>query len=206
MQASIEERADREPAQLSDPELARHIAACGQKPQRCLARAAEAELCRRYVRRLTAFGRRRLGSPDEARDLAQDSLLLTLQKLRAGEVREPEKIGSFLFGVARSLAGTHHRKSARIETFDPEERELVADSFELPDPFARERVSGCLEGLPERQRTVLLMSFYAERTSDEIARSLGLTGGNVRVLRHRGVAKLRDCLGVELGLSEAISP
>ena len=197
-----------EPGSLSDSELARTIAACarGRVDASCLARDAEAELCRRYVRRLITFGRRRLGSLDEARDLAQSSLLLGLQKLRAGEVREPDKIGSFLFGVARSLSGTEVRKRARSETFDPAERELVAEAFELPDPLARDRVGGCLEKLPERQRTVLLMSFYAERTSDEIADSLGLSGGNVRVLRHRGVVRLRDCLDVELGLSTEMNP
>ena len=51
----------------------------------CRADDAEAELCRRYARRLVAFGRSRLGSEDAAHDLAQDTLLLTLEKLRAGE-------------------------------------------------------------------------------------------------------------------------
>lgn len=193
--------AGREPAKRSDAELARAVAMSAGAPDH----DAEAELCRRYVGRLIAFGRRRLPSEDDARDLAQDALLLTLEKLRRGEVRDAERIGSFLFGVARNLVVTRHRERSRTQTFDPTDRELVAESFELPDPLARERVGACLEDLPDRQRTVVLLSFYAERSSREIASTLDISHGNVRVLRHRGVAGLRDCLGGRFGVEGSLS-
>lgn len=188
------------PEELSDAELARRIAAAGDR----LAEAEEAELCRRYGRRLVHFGRRRLGADDAARDLArdlaQDALLLTLEKLRAGEVREPERIGAFILGVARTLAGNAFSRSGgrerRGRPLEDVAAELVAPAVEPPDPIARERVAPCVEALPESQRAVVLLSFYAERSSAEVASSLGLSNGNVRVLRHRGVARLRDCLGV----------
>lgn len=185
-------RATDEPP-LDDAELARRIAAAGDQP----ASDEEAELCRRYGRRLVAFGRRRLGSDDRGRDLAQDTLLLTLEKLRAGRVREPEKIGAFILGVARTLAGVRRSREPRHEPIDPADRELVAASVGPPDPIARTRVAGCLEELAERQKAVVLLSFYAEQSSGAIAASLGLSRENVRVIRHRGVARLRDCLGLE---------
>jgi RNA polymerase sigma-70 factor (ECF subfamily) len=57
-----------------------------------------------------------------------------------------------------------------------------------------ERVARCLERLPERERSVLVMSFYDDRPSDDVAESLGLSAGNVRVIRHRGITKLRSCV------------
>ena len=42
------------------------------------------------------------------------------------------------------------------------------------------------------------MTFYDEHTAAETARSLGISEANVRVIRHRAVAQLRDCLGVTL--------
>jgi len=43
---------------------------------------------------------------------------------------------------------------------------------------------------------VVLLTFYAEQSSGDIATSLGLSSENVRVIRHRSVARLRDCLGL----------
>ena len=179
-------------ARLTDADLARRIAAAAEEP----AEAEEAELCQRYGRRLLAFGRRRLGSADRARDLAQDSLLLTLEKLRAGEVREPERIGAFILGVARSLSRTEWSREGRVQPLDDLSPALTATIPFPPDPIARARVAPCMEALPEKQRAVVLLSFYAEQSSGEVAHSLGLTPNHVRVLRHRGVSRLRDCLGI----------
>lgn len=177
-------------AEATDGELARRIAAAGE----ALARDEEGELCRRLARRLVYFGRRLLGSEDRARDLAQDTLLLTLQKLRAGEVREPERVGAFVLGVARTLAGRRRRREARSEPLDAADARLVATCLAPPDPIARKRVEPCIEALPDKHRAVILLSFYGEQSSGEVADSLGLTRNHVRVLRHRGVARLRDCL------------
>jgi len=41
-----------------------------------------------------------------------------------------------------------------------------------------------------------MLTFYAEKTSLEIAAELGVTGTVVRVARHRALERLRDCVGV----------
>lgn len=181
---------------LDDSLLARRIASAGREP----AAAEEGELCRRYIRRLVYFGRRHLGADDAAQDLAQESLLLTLRKLRAGEVRDPSKIGAFILGVARTKVRERFRDpKRRHEPLEEASRDLPTVEIHLPDPIARERVVACLEELPDRQRTVLLLSFYAEQPTAEIGRSLGLEPGHLRVLRHRGISGLRQCLGLERG-------
>lgn len=190
-------------AAVTDAELARRIAAAVGRG--AVAGAEEAELCRRFERRLVLFGRRRLGSDDAARDLAQEALLLSLRKLRAGEVREPERVGAFILGVARTVASRWRSREARSLPLAVPDGEPAAGVTvpEPVDPLARSRVAQCVEALPEPQRAVVLLSFYAERTSAEVASALGLTSGNVRVIRHRGVARLRDCLG--LGGEEAVA-
>jgi len=54
-----------------------------------------------------------------------------------------------------------------------------------------DKLAACLESLAERERTVVVMTFFAEKSGDEVARELGLTTGNVRVIRHRALARLR---------------
>ena len=60
-----------------------------------------------------------------------------------------------------------------------------------------ERLKSCLSALPERERAVLIMTFYDDRPADAVAADLGLSAGNVRVIRHRGLERLRGC--IELG-------
>jgi RNA polymerase sigma-70 factor, ECF subfamily len=44
---------------------------------------------------------------------------------------------------------------------------------------------------------VVLMTFFADKSGDEVAKELGLSAGNVRVVRHRALARLRACMGEE---------
>jgi len=57
-----------------------------------------------------------------------------------------------------------------------------------------ERVARCLDGLSERERAVLLMTFYEEKPAAEVSGLLKLSEGNVRVIRSRGLGSLRDCV------------
>ena len=50
--------------------------------------------------------------------------------------------------------------------------------------------------LKERERSVVVMTFYDEQTSADVASFLGLSEANVRVIRHRAIHQLRECMGV----------
>jgi RNA polymerase sigma-70 factor (ECF subfamily) len=39
-----------------------------------------------------------------------------------------------------------------------------------------------------------VMSFYDDQPSEVVGEQLGLSAGNVRVIRHRGIDKLRRCV------------
>lgn len=179
-------------AGLSDGDLARRVAGAGTEP----ADAEEAELCRRFARRVFWYGLRHLGAEDRARDLVQEVLLTTLEKLRSGAVREPERIGSFILGVARMTARSMGRAGAREAGMDAVVESPVAADPGAADPLARERIARCLAELADRPRTVIVLTYYGEQSTSAIASSLGLSANNVRVIRHRGMAQLRGCLGL----------
>jgi RNA polymerase sigma factor (sigma-70 family) len=52
-----------------------------------------------------------------------------------------------------------------------------------------------VQGLPSRQRAVLVLRFHEDLAEAEVARLLGLPLGTVKSLAHRGLARLRDQLG-----------
>jgi RNA polymerase sigma-70 factor, ECF subfamily len=158
-------------------------------------RVAEAELYRRLAPRARLYGLRHLRDPAAADDLAQDVLLMTFESLRLGKVREPERLASFVLGSCRRVVADLRRGVARrqrlLERFGPDPTSVVAPH---EPPLDLDRVARCLEGLSQRERSVVVLSFYAERRSDEIGVELGLSAANVRLIRHRALAALRACM------------
>lgn len=158
--------------------------------------AAEAELCRRFGPRVRLYGLKHLRDAALAADLMQDVLLLVLTKLRERAVREPERLASFVLGTARQTVIDWQRGGRRrarlLEAFAPD---LLPRGEEEPaEPLATVRLGGCLAALPERERAVLVMTFYDDRPADAVAAQLGVSAGNVRVIRHRGLERLRGCM------------
>ncbi len=179
-----------EPA-LEDAALARRIVAAGSRGDR----QAEAALCRRFAPRIRLFGLKRLRSEAAAADLVQDVLMLALQKLRAGAVAEPERIASFMLGIARQMIIDTRRNVARRERLlDTFALDLEPANDEAADPPDTARLGNCLQALPERERSVLVMTFYDDCAAETLGSQLGLSTSNVRVIRHRGLKHLRDCL------------
>jgi RNA polymerase sigma-70 factor, ECF subfamily len=72
---------------------------------------------------------------------------------------------------------------------------VLPDGYEQPWEFAdRSHLDQCLEKLEARARAVVLATFVDERDSDNLGRSMGLSAGNVRVIRHRALVHLQRCM------------
>ena len=165
--------------------------------------AAEAELYRRFAPRARLFGLRHLRSEAAAVDLAQAVLLRVLEALRAGRLREPERLGAFVLSACRQgvrdAQRTERRRQEARERYAPElAAEPAAPPYATGLGLDLERLRGCVERLAARARTVVALSFYAERSGEEVAQELGTTPGNVRVIRHRALAQLQACMGLDL--------
>jgi RNA polymerase sigma-70 factor, ECF subfamily len=174
---------------LADGALARAVA----EAQAGQATAAESELYRRFAPRVRLYGLRHLRDRGAADDLAQQVMLVVIERLRGGEVRDPDQIASFVLGTSRMVAVGLRRTEAR--------REHIRDRFESREPAVvcideaamdGARLGPCLAAVKERERTILLLTFYAEKGAGEIAAALGMTPGAVRVSRQRALAAMRE--------------
>ncbi len=174
-----------------DAQLARRIVSAAPRQDR----EAEERLYRRLAPRVRLYGLRHLRDRHAAADLVQQVMLMTIEKLRAGALREPERIASFVFGMCRMVVLELHRGSARRERLLEQYGDdlTVADASVSPR-LDQERLARCLEALSERERSVLLMTFCEDLPAGEVAAALDLGAGNVRVIRHRGLGRLQDCM------------
>jgi RNA polymerase sigma-70 factor, ECF subfamily len=172
--------------EASDAELSQRIASGDSD--------AESEMCRRMGPRIRLYGLRHLRSTAAADDLVQQVLVKTLEALRAGHLRDGSKLIPFVLGICR-LTVLGFRRSARRQQQLLEEfgNVLVPDQSQMPH-LDRERLARCVQALKERERSVVVITFYDERTAAEAGRFLGISEANVRVIRHRAIKQLRGCM------------
>ena len=177
---------------LQDAELVRRIGSGSD-------REAESELFRRMAPRIRLYGLRHLREEHAAQDLVQQVMVVALEALRAGRLREPEKLASFVLGTCRMTVVNERRGIARkqrlLEQFGTD---MLQPAWSTSPQLDRDHLERCLQALRERERSVVVMSFYAEQSGAEVAGALGASEANVRVIRHRAIHQLRDCMGVAL--------
>jgi len=175
---------------LTDAELVRQISA-GNGAE------AEAELFRRMAPRIRLYGLRHLRDEHASQDLTQQVLITTLEALRAGRLREPEKLASFVLGACRMIVLDLRRGAERRERLlEQFGADLLAPVQPRMPHLDYEKLTRCVQNLKERERTVIVMTFYDEQTGADVASFLGVSEANLRVIRHRAIHQLRDCMGV----------
>ena|SRR5579862_820692 len=175
---------------LNDADLVRQIGLGND-------RAAEAELFRRMAPRVRLYGWRHLRDQHAADDLVQQVLMTTLEALRAGRLREPEKLASFVLGTCRMTVLDVRRNAQRKERLLEQFGADMLTQAPAPMPHLdHDDLTRCVQNLKERERAVVMMSFYDEQTGADVAQFLGVSEANVRVIRHRAIHQLRGCMGV----------
>jgi RNA polymerase sigma-70 factor (ECF subfamily) len=154
--------------------------------------AAEAELVDRYSRGVHFLLLDLTRDPARADDLHQETFRLVLEKVRAGELREAEKLPGFIRQLAKNLFIAEYRKRARRgEMDDLESVSPPADT--APDQLSRvlrqedaRLVRQLLAELhPERDRVVLFRFYLASEPKERICADLGLNDNLFNVILHR---------------------
>lgn len=155
---------------------------------------AEAEVCRRMAPRIRLYGLRHLRSAAAADDLVQQVLLKVLETLRSSGVRDTGKLPHFVLGMSRMMVfdqrRTIHRQERILATF-------ASDLIPAPLPESSidsGQLARCVQSLKERERSVVVHTFYDEHTAAEVGAFLGISEANVRVIRHRAIRQLRTCM------------
>jgi RNA polymerase sigma-70 factor (sigma-E family) len=132
------------------------------------------------------------GSRDSAEDVLQTALVRTaLAWHRVRNQGDPE--GYVRVAISRTAASAWRRRRWRERPYaDPPERPTGTDPAR--DLDEREAMWRALEGLPPRQRAVLVLRYYEGLSEAEIAATLGCARGTVKSQAAKGLAHLRRVL------------
>lgn len=154
------------------------------------------ELFTRYHGKLIAYARRS-GCSTDAEDLAQQAFV-ALIRTPSLDTDPNFNVSAYLFTVVRNLAIKLGLRRSREETPGDESPEPQdSEPNVLEQLLARGDVDHAADLLETHctpaQQTVLVMTLAGSST-EAIAAELETTPGNVRVIRHRGLAKLRAAI------------
>lgn len=164
-----------------------------------------------YSPRVFGLLYRLTASRDAAEDLLQETFLRMVRAIGAYEDRG--RFEAWLFHIAANLARDHGRKERRRG--NPQNLHAPAEGGEhetsspplcvgsrAEEPSSRllrqeqaQRLSECLERLPEAEREILLLRHYAGLPFREIAELLGVPLGTALARAHRALARLREQVG-----------
>ena len=161
---------------------------------------AEAELIDRFGDGLTFLLRRWTRGHSDAEDLYQETFRLALEKIRRGEVRDPERLAGFLRSLARNLSIEHYRKAARRgsreEDLEAASESSVPETGQLGQILRKEKIAlvrRLLEELgSDRDRQVLFRFYIAEEDKESIRSDLGLSAPEFNLVLFRARRRYRD--------------
>ena len=160
-------------AGLSEAELIDRYVATGDE-------AAFEAILQRHGPMVLGVCRRLLRDPEDAEDAFQATFLVLARRARS--LRDPGRIGNWLYGVAHRIATKARSKSWRRRH---RERPGTAEpAYEVADAIERdEAVAALLDEvgrLPEHYRAAVVLCHLEGRTHEEAARRLGWPVGTVR--------------------------
>ena len=174
------------PTTSSDSELAAGVAGGDA--------AAESSLYEKYSERVFYLALSERCPREDAEDVRAETFLRVFQSLRAGKLRKPDSLASFIVGIALNVVREHRRQRAGAEALTELENEIPGgespeDAF--LDREAARSVAEMAARLKPRERQFLRMYYYEELPKAEIARALGIKEERLRLIKSRALKSFR---------------
>ena len=157
----------------------------------------------------------RTQNPDIAKDCCQQALLITLIKLRAGEIAKPESLLSFLRSTATNVAKAYFRKERR---YTPLNGELFATPVgtsndaekKIDCETIRQMLNDILDLLTvERDKEILRRFYLRDEEKINIRRDMDISKAHFDRVIYRARGRLRQLLDshedVKTLLSQSLS-
>ncbi len=139
----------------------------------------------------------RTGNVEDARDLTQEVFIKAWQALPK-YIRTKTPFLGWLFTISHNRVIDYYRTKKNYAYLNNEI--IMEDREKSPDKlveaqFTQQEVRRAILQLPEDQQQVILMSFIEGFEYSEIAAALNKTEGNIRVITHRALKKMREIMG-----------
>jgi RNA polymerase sigma-70 factor (ECF subfamily) len=172
--------------------------------------AAESELVEKYSRGVRLLLLKRTGNAQVAADCANDTFVVVLQKLRAGELNNPDALSAYIRQTAINLSIQYFRKEKRYVSQDDGIIELNLSHRDGKDSeIDRELLRGKLEEALEqlsvpRDREILRRFYLGDEDKDDICGALELSAAHFDRVLYRAKQRMRELINNQAELKSLL--
>jgi len=139
----------------------------------------------------------RTSNTEDARDLTQEVFIKAWKALPKYKRTKTPFLG-WLFTISHNRIIDYYRTKKDNAYLNDEiifENHEKSPEILAEEHFTQQQIRRAILKLPEDQQQVILMSFIEGFEYSEIASVLNKTEGNIRVIIHRALKKMREILG-----------
>lgn len=139
----------------------------------------------------------KMPNENDAMDLAGEIFIYCFEHY---DSFDPEKssTATWAFLVANSRLKNYYRDRKSATDISELEDFLFADPTDMDKAIfltqLRGKMADALDSLPEKQRTIVILRYFKEKSFEEIAEKYQTTPGNIRVILSRTLERLRPML------------
>lgn len=148
-----------------------------------------------FYRRIFRFCKFNVAQETDAQDLCQETFLRAYRHLSTFSERKGGSFQAYLFKIARNLIIDARRKKKDVPLKDWHDVEKADDlGEEIDKEFRKQNLQEAIAKLPESERQIVILRYFEEMTTTEVAEVVGMREGALRVRSHRILKKLKELL------------
>lgn len=154
---------------------------------------AYGKIYQKYFQKIYRYCQFNTENTELAKDICQESFVKAWKKIKDFSTEGEWSMQAFLFAIARNLIIDHSRrkKELAIEKFEelPDKIDLYED-IDRKDEIKKIRTA--LSKLDEQDQQIVILRYFEDMSSQDVAQILGIKDGALRVRTYRVMQKLKD--------------
>ena len=161
------------------------------------------EIYNTYYKKIYSFVMRKISDVDITEDLVSDIFLKVAANL---DRFDPNKacISTWLYTIANNTVLDYYRTRKVYEPIPDENGseglmpEALVDTKDIESEIIAneelEELAKALEHISVRSRDVIVLHYYADMTLKDVARQMGMSYANIKIVHKKALQELRDAL------------
>lgn len=151
-----------------------------------------------FYKRIYRYCHVNLNRRETAQDICQETFLRAWKALGSFSRNKGGSFQAFLFKIAHNLIVDLYRKKKEVSLGNWDQADTNQD---LDENLQRQeniaKIRNALVELDEKDRHIVVLRYFEEMTTYEVAKIVGIREGNLRVRTHRILKKLKEIIQIQ---------
>lgn len=152
-----------------------------------------AKMYNQYANDIYAYLYAHGGNKELAEDLMADTFMRAIKSLETFDFKQPR---AWLYTIARNLLLDHWKKKSTVNL--DEELEIADPSASVEQIVEKsinaEKLKNAINKLLVKEKDIITLRFLQNLSAKEVAKIVGTSPENVRIIQHRALKKMKGDL------------